>query len=176
MVWIWHCCGSGVDRQLPLNLTSRLGTSLCHRCSPKKKYRNVLKARSLSCAYGRNSDPQKACLGLSRVGSPEAGCRPGMVQLGLSVPSCPGSGSECLCCPLCVSSHPPAANTPLPAPRPAGALILDSPDFRAVGNRFPFFPSFFLGPHSWSMEVPRLGVESELQLPAYTRATAMRDS
>ena len=25
------------------------------------------------------------------------------------------------------------------------------------------------------MEVPRLGVESELQLPAYTTATAMRD-
>ena len=32
---------------------------------------------------------------------------------------------------------------------------------------------FFLGPLSWHMEVPRLGVESELQLPAY--ATAMTD-
>ena len=30
----------------------------------------------------------------------------------------------------------------------------------------------FLGPYSWHMEVPRLGVESELQLPAYTTATA----
>ena len=26
----------------------------------------------------------------------------------------------------------------------------------------------FLGPHVWHMEVPRLGAESELQLPAYT--------
>ena len=33
----------------------------------------------------------------------------------------------------------------------------------------------FLGPHSWHMEVPRLGVESELLLPAYTTATATLD-
>ena len=32
-----------------------------------------------------------------------------------------------------------------------------------------------LGPHPQHMEVPRLGVESELQLPAYTIATAMPD-
>ena len=32
---------------------------------------------------------------------------------------------------------------------------------------------FFLEPQP--MEVPRLGVESELQLPAYTVATATRD-
>ena len=32
----------------------------------------------------------------------------------------------------------------------------------------------FLGPHPWHMEVPRLGAESELQLPAYT-ATGTRD-
>ena len=37
-----------------------------------------------------------------------------------------------------------------------------------------FFLSF-LGPHPQHMEVPRLGVESELQLPAYTTATAMPD-
>ena len=30
-----------------------------------------------------------------------------------------------------------------------------------------------LGP--WHMEVPRLGVQSELQLPAYTTATATQD-
>ena len=39
----------------------------------------------------------------------------------------------------------------------------------------PFLPSFFffcfLGPILWHIEVPRLGVESELQLPAYTTAT-----
>ena len=34
---------------------------------------------------------------------------------------------------------------------------------------------FFLGLHKWHMEVPRLGVKSELQLPAYTTATATLD-
>ena len=33
----------------------------------------------------------------------------------------------------------------------------------------------FLRPHPWHMEVPRLGVKSELQLPAYTTATATPD-
>ena len=33
----------------------------------------------------------------------------------------------------------------------------------------------FLGPHSQHVEVPRLGVQSELQLRAYARATAMPD-
>ena len=33
---------------------------------------------------------------------------------------------------------------------------------------------FFLGPHVWHMEVPRLGSKSKLQPPAYTTATAMR--
>ena len=37
------------------------------------------------------------------------------------------------------------------------------------------FSFFFLGPHLWHMEVPRLGAESELQLPAYATATARRD-
>jgi len=35
-----------------------------------------------------------------------------------------------------------------------------------------FFPHF-LGPHPQHMEVPRLGVESELQLTAYATATAI---
>ena len=34
---------------------------------------------------------------------------------------------------------------------------------------------FFLGLHLQHMEVPRLGVKSEMQLPAYTTATAMPD-
>ena len=38
-----------------------------------------------------------------------------------------------------------------------------------------FFFFVFLGPRPQRMEVPRLGVESELQLPAYTTATAMPD-
>ena len=33
----------------------------------------------------------------------------------------------------------------------------------------------FLGLHVWHMEVPRLGVELELQLPAYTTATETWD-
>ena len=37
-----------------------------------------------------------------------------------------------------------------------------------------FFPGF-LGLHPRHMEVPRLGVEEELQLLAYTTATAMQD-
>ena len=43
---------------------------------------------------------------------------------------------------------------------------------------FFLFLSFFfcfLGPHPWHIEVPRLRVQSELQLLAYTTATAMRD-
>ena len=42
---------------------------------------------------------------------------------------------------------------------------------------FPFFGGggVFLGLHLWHMEVPRLGVQLELQLPAYTTATAMPD-
>ena len=33
----------------------------------------------------------------------------------------------------------------------------------------------FLGPPPWHMEVPSLGVELELQLPAYSTATALLD-
>ena len=33
----------------------------------------------------------------------------------------------------------------------------------------------FLGPHLRHMEVPRLGIKSELRLPAYTTAAAMQD-
>ena len=34
---------------------------------------------------------------------------------------------------------------------------------------------FFLGLHPWHMEVPKLGVELELQQPAYATAIAMPD-
>ena len=40
---------------------------------------------------------------------------------------------------------------------------------------FSHFFFFFKGLHLWHMEVPRLGLESELQLPAYTTATVMPD-
>ena len=42
------------------------------------------------------------------------------------------------------------------------------------GNIKGFF-LVFLGPYSRQMEVPRLGVESVLQLPAYATATATPD-
>ena len=38
-----------------------------------------------------------------------------------------------------------------------------------------FFSFAFLGPHLQCMEVSRLGVESELRLPATATATAMLD-
>ena len=45
-----------------------------------------------------------------------------------------------------------------------------------VGFFFFFFVFLaFLGPYLWHMKVPRLGVQSELQPPAYTRATATSD-
>ena len=42
-------------------------------------------------------------------------------------------------------------------------------------SAFFFFFFVFLGPHPRHMEDHRLGVESELQLPAYTTATATQD-
>ena len=50
--------------------------------------------------------------------------------------------------------------------------------FQPMGTKFPpISPPFFwfLGLHSGHMEVPRLGVESELQLPAYITAIATQD-
>ena len=38
-----------------------------------------------------------------------------------------------------------------------------------------FFFFCFLGPHPWHTKVPRLGVKSELKLPAYTTATVAMD-
>ena len=40
---------------------------------------------------------------------------------------------------------------------------------------FKFFYFCFLGPHLQDVEVSRLGAELELQLPAYTTATATQD-
>ena len=40
---------------------------------------------------------------------------------------------------------------------------------------FYVFCFVFLGPHPWHLEVPRLGVELELQPLAYARTTATRD-
>ena len=45
---------------------------------------------------------------------------------------------------------------------------IEKPIFLCVCAFFWFFFFFFLWLHHWYMEVPRPGVESELQLPAYT--------
>ena len=58
-------------------------------------------------------------------------------------------------------------------------LLFPSPFFCFVSQenycRLITLRAFFSGLHLWYMEVPRLGVESELQLQAYTTATAMQD-
>ena len=46
---------------------------------------------------------------------------------------------------------------------------------RLKNSRAIIFLLFYLGPHLWHMEVPRLGVKSELQLPAYATAAATWD-
>ena len=50
--------------------------------------------------------------------------------------------------------------------------FLYSRNWHNIINQIHFF-FFFLGPYLQHMEVPRLGIELELQLPAYT--TAMLD-
>ena len=54
----------------------------------------------------------------------------------------------------------------LPGSRPS--------EFKPLCLAFMIF-FFFLGPHPQHMEVPRLGVKLELQMLAYTTATAMPD-
>ena len=44
-----------------------------------------------------------------------------------------------------------------------------------MSDKYLFVCCLFLGPHLWHMKIPRLRVESELQPPAYTRATATPD-
>ena len=48
--------------------------------------------------------------------------------------------------------------------------------FHKYGRLFIYLFFCFLGPHLWHLKFPKLVVESELQLPAYTTATAMPDS
>ena len=56
--------------------------------------------------------------------------------------------------------------------KPRTSILLPS----QLPVQFLFFSFVFLGPHPWHMEIPRLGVGSELQLPAYTTATTIWDS
>ena len=55
----------------------------------------------------------------------------------------------------------------------ASPLIFSKVFFLSFFLSFFLFFFVFLGPNPWHTEVPRLGVQSELQLPAYITATAM---
>ena len=70
-----------------------------------------------------------------------------------------------------------AARAPTPqrglgAKRPPAYRL---PSFPRVFDVYPFLFFCFSGLPPWPVEVPRPGVESELQLPVYTTATATRD-
>ena len=54
-------------------------------------------------------------------------------------------------------------------------MILLPPSQRIFLSLSCFLPFSFLGPYPGHMEVPRLGFESQLQLLAYTTATATQD-
>ena len=65
---------------------------------------------------------------------------------------------------------------PLTVPSLGSNLSLITPKMcTTAGTPKELLLFLFLGPHLRHMEVPRLGVQSELQLPAYTTATATQD-
>jgi len=61
------------------------------------------------------------------------------------------------------------------SPLPPSSKIAKTNQVFFLPSFLSFFLSFFLGLYLRNMEVPRLGVELELQLTAYTTATAMWD-
>ena len=76
------------------------------------------------------------------------------------------------------SPHPPISHLPGLgcALKPLHSLRLGSgQNISQVFFILTFFFFLFLGPHLQHMEVPRLGVKSELQPPAYTTATTTQD-
>ena len=93
---------------------------------------------------------------------------------------CPSPGCLIKCISRCASSYVLQAKI-LPHPQGWADLrssCLEVPQASQCFCHFVFFFWFvfcFLGPHLWHMEVPRLGVESELQLLSYTTVIAMQD-
>ena len=81
------------------------------------------------------------------------------------------SKGSCPCLPLslCLLMDPKGSH--------CGPCSKTSPFFLGtVSNKLSsLFLFFFLGPHLWHMEIPWLGVESELHLQAYATATATPD-
>ena len=79
-------------------------------------------------------------------------------------------------CDLHRSSWQRRILNPLSEPRDQTCNLMVPSQIPLIHDRNSLLFSFwFLGPHLWHMEVPRLGVELELQLLAYTTATAMPD-
>ena len=91
---------------------------------------------------------------------------------------------------LLISSHQPSlaqrrGQGRVKVKQATGASFLDrvghkrdlglGPGQMVTTNTVLFCFVFFLGPHPQHMEVPRLGVESELWSLAYTTATAVQD-
>ena len=74
--------------------------------------------------------------------------------------------------PKNISKHHKSVNFPLRADLPAHHWMLSLFNTRdGILLGFFFGGGVFLGLQLQHMEVPRLGVDSELQLPAYTTAT-----
>ena len=89
----------------------------------------------------------------------------------LHVLTSPGSWlhlGSLVCCPS-FSGFPFLLLTPAPS------SLSPDPVLKNLTPILLFIFFAFLGPHPWHMEVPRQGVELELQLPAYTTATATQD-
>ena len=74
-------------------------------------------------------------------------------------PQCPG---PCRAAQASPNRHPPPGWPPVPT-----EPLQNAPSFPLFLLHSYLFIFCFLGPHPWQMQVPRLGVESELQLPAY---------
>ena len=71
---------------------------------------------------------------------------------------------------VCCSFHPKPVRGPL-----AGRPLARENSYFIFFFYLKIFIVFFGGSHLRRMEIPGLGVQSELQLPAYTTATAMPD-
>ena len=79
--------------------------------------------------------------------------------------------SVCVCCKMITYYSDLLQPSPHPSPTShIFFLIMTQSKTSEI-----YFIFVFLGPYPWHMEVPRLGVAWELQLPAYTTATATLD-
>ena len=76
-------------------------------------------------------------------------------------------------CSSCLAFVNSLVSSLLPSPLSPGDWVVISLVVWKLQYIFFFFVFIFYGCAPWNMEIPRLGVESELQLLAYTTATTM---